>query len=242
MFITMNLTIPLPDEGKCLLKNGQKVDFDTPFFEIKKDLEKEIGLTEKLKVPPKKIFKYLKKFVGDQVAKDEIIAVKKTFFSDIKYASEYQGIITEVNHEKGIIILKIQDEKEIVKKCYFKGEVKEVKKNAVLLEIKEKEEFSLKKCALTTGGEIIYLKEIGSETTSELEGKIVVIKEISDINLSKIEVLGAKGVVTLMKPLETKSDLPFFQLKNEDSFEMIVKHQFPSCLTDTVTSRIIFYR
>ena len=238
----MNLTIVLPDEEKCLLKNNQKVDFDTPFVEVKKELNKEIMLADKLKIPPHKIFNFLKKFVGDKVNKDEVIAFKKGLFSDNKYVSEYQGIITEVDHEKGKITLKIQDSKDIVKNCFFKGEVKEIKKNTILLEIKNKEEFSLTKAPVLTGGELIYLDQITNETSNELERKIIVIESITEINLSKVEVLGAKGIVTLMKVPEKGSSLPFFQIKNPQDFLKINKLKFPYCITDCNSSKIILYQ
>ncbi len=238
----MELIIPLPEEGKCLLKTGQKVDFNTPFIEIKKEVEKEILISEKLNVPSKKIFSYLKKFVGDQVKKDEIIAVKKGIFSDSKYVSEYQGIITEVDHEKGKIKLKIQDEKELVTNCYFKGEVKEVKKNVLILEVKQQREYSLKKCRLATGGEVVYLPKITSETSTELEGKIVALETINDTNLSKMEVLGVKGIISPMKTPEKAIDLPFFQIKDEPSFKIIFEAKYPYCLTNANSGKIIFYK
>jgi hypothetical protein len=238
----MNLIIPLPEEGKCLLKAGQKVDFNTPFVEIKKEIEKEILLAEKLNVPAKKIFNYLKKFVGDQVNKDEIIAVKKGVFSDSKYIAEYQGIITEVDHEKGRITIKIQDEKDMIINCYFNGSIQEIKKTSLILEVKQKQEYTLKKCTRTTGGEIVYLNEISNETTTELEDKIIAIEEISDINLSKMDVLGVKGIISPMKAPEKETDLPFFQIKDAPSFKIIREAKFPYCLTEVSSSKIIFYK
>lgn len=242
MSITMQLIIPLPEEGKCLLKNGQKVDFDTPFIEIKKEVEKEVIISEKLKVPAKKIFSYLKKFVGDQVEKDELVAIKKGFFSDSKYLSEFRGTITEIDHEMGKIKIKIQDEKDLVSQCFFKGEVKEIKKNSVFLEIKEQQEYSIKNFPSTTGGEVVYLQEITNKTAVDLEGKIVALETISDINLSKIEVLGTKGIITPMKMPEKEIGLPFFQIKDKPSFQIIFEAKFPYCLVVANSSKIIFYK
>ncbi len=73
----MNLSFSLPQNSTCLLKVGQKVDFETPFFAGRKSEDVTILIAEKMGIPPAKIFTYLKKFVGDTVKKGDILAAKK---------------------------------------------------------------------------------------------------------------------------------------------------------------------
>jgi len=238
----MLINIALPLEGKCLLKKGQRVDFSTPFLELNKEKEKEIFLAEKLNIPAKDIFKHLKKFVGDKVKKNELLAVKTGLFSTQKYFCQEPGIITEINHEKGTVKIKTQSEEELIINCYFQGEVKEIKKELLVLAVNKSQEYSLNKCSVNTGGKTIYLHQLSNETATELENKIVILKKINELALNKIEVLGAKGVVSPLPFVNEKSLLPFFQIKDLSTFDLIFNAQFPYCLTQTVFSKIIFYQ
>jgi len=60
----MLIIIPLSISDHCLLKEGQTVDFDTPFLQKRIEEEVNISISKNLNVPPQKIFHYLKKFVG----------------------------------------------------------------------------------------------------------------------------------------------------------------------------------
>ena len=52
----MLITIPLSISDHCLLKEGQDVDFDTPFLQKKVEQEINISIAKNLSVPPEKFF------------------------------------------------------------------------------------------------------------------------------------------------------------------------------------------
>ncbi|MDO8741813.1 MAG: hypothetical protein Q7J11_01565, partial [Candidatus Roizmanbacteria bacterium] len=99
----MLISVPISTADHCLLKEGQQVDFDTPFLEKKVEEEINISIAKNLGVSPQKIFHYLKKFVGESIEKNETIAINKGIFTSKKIVSKYAGQIKEINHSDGSI-------------------------------------------------------------------------------------------------------------------------------------------
>ena len=125
----MLITVPLTITDHCLLKEGQDIDFETPFLKKKTESEVSISIAKNLNVSPQKIFHYLKKFVGETIEKDETLAVNKGIFSTKKIISKYSGLIKEINHSDGTITILSQEETENTVNSFFNGKVNKIKKN-----------------------------------------------------------------------------------------------------------------
>src|SRR3989344_7443649 len=127
----MNITVSIPDGVKCLLKTGQKVEFSTPFLENKVINDITIPVAKKLNIASDKIFNYLKKFVGDSIGNNEIIAEKKGLIGRSKIISNSPGIIKEINHYTGEIIVSYPTSQKDQLLAFFKGEVSGIDKKKV---------------------------------------------------------------------------------------------------------------
>lgn len=239
----MTLAISLPEDYHLLVKTGQTVDFDTPFAEKKTVSEIHISVSTKLDIPPVKIFNYLKKFVGDDVKKNEILAVKKSFFSTKKVISDNQGKIKEVDHNTGEIVITTAGNKKNIILSWIKGEITDIKKNRVSIKVKESREFPLRKTTGDFGQEVFYLKnkDFQPSFTQELSGKILFGESLTSYLQSKTEALGINGYVTLAT-LPEESELPYAYLKSTDDVNQIFSLNFPYCLVDSKSSKITFYR
>src|SRR5690348_13796047 len=101
--MTIAFTVPL--ESDILIKKGQEVDFDTPFVKAAETQTIEIDLAKKLSTAPKNIFQHLKKFVGEAINKGDLIAQSSSLLSSKSYYSEQQGVIKEIDHNRGVIII-----------------------------------------------------------------------------------------------------------------------------------------
>jgi len=124
----MQIIVPLTDTDHCILKEGQDVDFETPFLQKKTEEEVNISIAKNLNVSPEKIFHFLKKFVGETIEKDETIALNKGIFTTKKIVSKYSGLIKEINHSDGSITILSKSETENTINSYFKGKVNRIKK------------------------------------------------------------------------------------------------------------------
>lgn len=237
----MILIIPIPEESKCLLKVGQKVTFDTPFLEKKTATDIHVPLAKTLGIPPSKIFRYLKKFVGDHIEKGETLANKKTFLSTRTILCEHAGTIKEINHTEGAMVISVFEGKKNSIPAYFTGEVVEMKKNELSLKVNEAKEYASKTAGTDFGAETFFLKDTSTQLTDiEVQNKILVCESLSSYAQSKTEALGVKGFISVKDPSDAVT-VPYAILKNADDLKKIFHSHFPYCLVDKKNSRIYFY-
>lgn len=244
----MLITISNPYKKNLLIKAGQKVDFDTPLANINSREQIKIFIAQKLGIAPKKIFAYLKKFVGDSIKKDEILAQKKTLLTQHTYKSQCDGIIKEVNHEEGIVIIDSISSKESIVHCFFKGEIVKTDMNTIELKVKNGTDFLLKQIvlpegiyAMELGGSIVCVEKIDSTVNEEcIQNKFVVIPQISSYEQAKIEALGAFGFITAHR-LKEASYIPSALLKNASDIKAMQEHAYSNCIINRKESKIYVY-
>lgn len=237
----MLITIPLSVSDHCLLKEGQTVDFDTPFLQKKTEEEVSISIAKNLNVSPQKIFHYLKKFVGETVEKNETIAINKGIFTTKKIISNHSGLIKEINHTDGTIIILSKSETENTVNSYFKGKVNKIKKNELAIEVGKCEEYPGKNINQNFGGKSFYLDDSPNLNSENLFNSIVVCDNISSYYKVKAEALGCQGFLSLSKMTED-TETSFAQLKNINDYKKIVKTKFPYCTILSNSSSIYFYQ
>lgn len=237
----MIINIQIDEKSNYLIKEGDKVDFETPFREKFSQSTITIDIAKKLDIDPSKIFRYLKKLVGEEIKKNQIIALKHSLLKSIKIISEYDGHIKEVDHNTGKITLNIDRNEKSIEKCFFKGKIKSIKNNEVKIEVNKGNEYSLKIALNNFGGEVLYLKNEDNLYSSNVSKKIVIIDSISDYFQTKAEALGARGFVTLIK-LSDPTELNQALIKNIDDIKKIIKDNYPYCIINRQDNKIIFYQ
>ncbi|OGK42521.1 hypothetical protein A3A46_01380 [Candidatus Roizmanbacteria bacterium RIFCSPLOWO2_01_FULL_37_13] len=238
----MILTISIPDDAKSLLKSGQKVHFGDPFLEDHIRYEITVEVSKKLRIHSDKIFKYLKKFVGDPVNKGELLAEKKGLIKTHTIISEYTGLIKEINHYEGNVIISTSKSQGNQVKAFFKGEVVEIIKNQLKIKVEETHEFNLKQASKNFGGQTIYLKDSSKPIfATQTASRIMVIESINAYLKAKAEALGISGFVTLKNPPQDSS-LPKAQIKSIEDYKKIIHLNLPYCLIDKQFSKIYFYK
>lgn len=238
----MIVDINIPQQSRCIVKPGNKIEFGTPFLEKRTDQYLDINISKELLIKPNKIFQSLKKFVGDEVKKNELIAQKEELFGRKKFLSPVDGIIKEIDHQQGKITIIIDQKSNQVINSYFKGKVISVQKNILKLDVGKGEEFRLKKSNEDFGDETVYLEpnNLYQITTITVNKKVVVCNLVNELILAKIEALGARGYVTITNSLE--NNFPVALLKNSSDFKTIYTNKFPYCLVDKQSSKIYFYQ
>ncbi len=239
----MPIIFSVPVKDKLLIKSGQEIDFTTPLFKKGEQEEKVVPLSELLKIAPQKIFLHLKKFVGEDLSRGDLVAEKKGFLDKKQYLSEYDGVLKEVDHEKGNLIVTTHTTTKQVKHAYFKGKVEDVKKNEITLSTKEVKKFSAKEVSTDFGGEVLFTDEesLANLSPEAVKNKVIVIESIKPYNQSKLEVMGAVGFVSAQN-LQDSTPPPFARVKDEDDWNDIKKVKLPYCLVDKKTGMIYFYQ
>ncbi len=232
----MILEIPVDPEKKLAIKIGEKVDFTTPLYKNKEKSEERIEVAEILSIHPKKIFSHLKKNVGDSIVAGDLLAEKKSFFSDKKITSHIEGVITEIDHIEGIVLIETQ--KELASECcWFAGHVVDVSKKQVQIKIGRHKEFDAKFVEKDFGGMVWLLLE---ESFSSPENPVGIAEKATEYEVAKLEALGGRGLITSYK-YEGMTALPKAEFKLKDSYKEAASKQFSCCFARAINSTIILY-
>ncbi|EKE13986.1 MAG: hypothetical protein ACD_12C00724G0008 [uncultured bacterium] len=237
----MLINIPLSVSDHCLLKEGQTVDFETPFLQKKVEEEINISIAKNLSVPPEKIFHYLKKFVGESIEKNEIIALNKGVFTTKKIVSKYSGLIKEIDHSNGSITILSKTEIENTVNSYFKGTVNKIRKNELIIEVNKGEQFPVKNASKNFGGKTFYSERNYDLKTENVFNSIVVCENITSYYKAKAEALGCQGFLSLTK-LSEETGAFYAQLKNINDYKKIIKIKFAYCTILSNSSTIYLYQ
>lgn len=237
----MVISFIIPEKAKLLVKAGQSLEVGVPLYEQFAQKEVKISIAQKLHIAPHTIFKHLKKFVGDEIKKDELLAEKKSLFSRVAYRCEFGGTIKEINHTDGAILLSINTEDEIVFRSPVQGEIVELSKKEIQVKIQKAKEYDTKEIQGKMGGKSVYLLGENDVVSEEIiDGSIVVAEKLTGYIQMKLEALGVTGFV-LSRHLTEQTAVPLAVLKTIPDFEAIQKNKSPYCFIDEASGKIVFY-
>lgn len=232
----MLIDVPVDPEKKLAIKVGEKVDFNTALYVNKEKKQERIELAELLSIHPKKIFHHLKKNVGDSVVTGDLLAEKKSFFSDKKIHSHIEGVITEVDHIDGVVLIETQKETN-AEFCWFAGHVVEVSKKKIQIKLGKHKELQAKYVEKDFGGMIWLPLQSPLDTPDYPVG---VMEIASEYEVAKLEALGGRGLITSAK-YEGATSLPKAEFKLKDSYKEVESGQFSCCFAQVQHSTIILY-
>ncbi len=241
---TVEIEIKIPSHSDLLIKEGESVNLSSPLFKKTKKSLKTISLAKVLHIKPKKIFKHLTHFVGDEVKKGEVIAIKKGFFSTQKIRAEEDGVIKEINHETGEIVLEREEGKEkTVVYSPVKGKVINIQKNKVIIALNGAHIFPLKKAGKDIGGKIVVKEEIPyGEDLSELQGNILVTPSLTQYLITKLDTIGARGAITLeAEGGDDDTNVEINIIKKRDDFKKILGYNQSYCFINSQKKELYIY-
>lgn len=237
----MIITLPLPEKAKPLIKPGQVLDVGAPLYEESARKEIKIPIAQKLHIAPHTIFNHLKKFVGDEIDKGELLAEKKSLFTTAYCRSEFTGVIKEINHTEGVVLLAIRTEDDIKYLSPLQGSVEEVSKKEIKIKINKAKEYETKEVSGRMGGRSVYIQSEYDVISEEMvNGAIIIAEKLTSYSQMKHEALGAVGFV-LSRHLVEIASTPHAVVKTIQDFEAIQKNKSPYCFIDEVSGKIVFY-
>jgi len=231
----MTVFVTIDSSKEIGIHAGDTVNFSTPLYKVHKKAEQRIEIAEVLSINPQQIFSHIKKAVGDSVALGELIAEKKSLFNSKQIFAEMEGVIKEIDHIEGIILIetKLTEKPEY---CWFAGEVVSVTKRHVELKIGKHHSFPVKNLQNNFGGETYFFKS--DETIPKRP--VGIAREMNTYDVAKLEALNGAGFITISEYKE-QTDLPYAQFKTTTDFDEVTDNHFSYCLTQSEHSTIIFY-
>ncbi len=211
--------LPIVSSFKTIVKEGEKITPKTPIFIKKKEKSEEVlPLSNLLSVSPSKIAKYLKKKIGEEISKGEVLAQKRGFFSSLNVKSPINGKIKEIDIKKGTLSISFQEEDENKVYLPVSGHVSRVTSEAVELEVMGQVVTGQKGEGEDILGTFVFFKkeEVGLfDIDIDIEPSIIFCHTTNIDAIIKAEALGVNGVI-LVKPLKG-IDLPYILVDEKTS-------------------------
>lgn len=237
----MKVPVKIPENSDILIQTGQKVDFSTPFLQKKGRKKIEVPLARTLNFNPDKIFVILKKVIGDKVQKGELLAENKSFLSTKQYYAEADGMIVEVNHHNGSILLEIDTDDSHVINCFFSGEVHAIHDDHIELSVNKMQKFeTLEPVNHYGGAQVFYLSNQAQCAEEDVENKYVCTTVIDPLAHIKIEAFGAQGYITDTKK-DVSGSIKQIVLQNPEDFHDINQNKYPYCIVGLDNASIFLY-
>ncbi len=237
----MKVPVKIPQSADILIKKGQKVDFTTPLLRRKDNKRVQIPLAEVMRFAPDKIFLKVKKTIGDKIQKGDLLAEEKSFMSAKRYVSQVEGVLKEINHVLGILIIEQEsdDSSEIL--CYFQGEVEAINDGYIELKVQDAHKAQSQDPIEFMGAEMYYTSIEGIPfSEDDIKGKGVFALSFNPMDHSKVEALGAQALI-LEKKLETGGSIAQIVLLTPQDVEIIHKKKYPFFIVGPEPNTLYFY-
>ncbi len=238
----MTISFSISVLGTLQLTAGQNVDFETPLVQTVAREGFRLEIAQELGIPNDKIFMHLSKIVGDTVEANEILATKKSTFGSKQISSPKQGIIKQIDHETGSLMIETLSESSNTSLSYFKGTVKEVNDSVVTLEVKSFDKYALKDVVGDFGGEIMYIDEqhLTDLTEDDLDNKVIFTESIRPAEAVRLDVLGVRGIVT-KEDIKEKEGLNSAELEDKKTWHEVANSKHTHCIIDKKNSTMYLY-
>ena len=198
--------ITVPKNAEVVAKIGDNIDFDEPLFRLFETKETVVSVSDFLRIPGDKIYPYLKKLIGDEVVKGEVIAEKKALTGSKKIDSPVNGKISRIDHNSGEVFIAVEAEINSVNEqqidSFFKGKITsyDEKDSSLTIELHNTINMNLKQCSSDGGGKVFYFLDESVYFTAsqdDINDKVVVIESLKTHIKAKCEALGAKGFICI---------------------------------------------
>lgn len=194
------LRFPLKINSKIIIKEGDVVNKGTILAIFDNDNpDLEIELSKILNVKAKNVFQYLKKRPSDYVFKGELIAEKKSFLNTISIKSPIKGKLKQIDLIRGTIQLSPIEKINSKLSSPVDAKIKLITKDFIEVEIKAMKLDGTDGVGGDVIGEFLNIhKKFKSnfEIGSEVEDKIVLIANLREDIVAKLDTLGAKGIIS----------------------------------------------
>ena len=209
------VSISISEEAEILVKIGEEVSEGSLLAQKCNKRRETVSLCQIFKVPAEKIKKFIKKNEGDKVGLGEILAVKRSLFSQLLVKSPMEGKIEEVNIYRGSVTIACDQEKRKVASP-VSGKVKEIGKDKIVIEFSGRIFEGKKGEGKAKAGLLSFLSQGSLDSlnlSGEIRGKIILGEAISKTGLAKAEALDVSGLVLGEEP--PALSLPFLIFEKE---------------------------
>lgn len=236
----MLVPVKIPQNVEMLIEAGQRVDFTTPLLKTRGKKTLQIPIADIMRFAPDKIFLKLTKTIGDRIQQGDLLAEDKSMFGSKRYFSQIDGVLKEINHLAGSLVIEQDGGEASLKHCFFTGEVDAIYDGYLDLKVKSAHKIETKEPVEYVGAEIFYSPAEGALfVEDDINGKCIVTSELNPMDHSKIEALGARGIISVRK--FPSLALTQIIVHKPDDFETILSKRYPFVIVGPEENTLYFY-
>lgn len=229
------------------MNTGDKITFDTVIAESSKapPISHVIPIAEILKFKSDKIFKHLKKNIGDKIYKGDLLASKDGVMSTKKYLADTDGMLTGVNHHTGEITLEEGTNASVhaTIPALAEGVVGTIDTTTLQCKVGKVLSIDLKDVVDTRfGGRTIVTdnEHAVALTLPQVQGAIIIAPDFSGYVLSKLAALGASRIIT-PKDISSTTTIDCV-IQNPEDIQSIIDFAPAAVYANAAEKCLIFYR
>jgi len=241
----MTIMLSIPKNAHLTKKKSELITFSESLYDVPKTSSVIVNLVDKLKIKPEQIFQFLQKVIGENVQKGDVLAKKKGLLSTQKATSPETGIIREVRHTTGEIVIQTASTKNsTLQKSTLRlsGTIANVGDEYVEIEIANAQSYDVKKATQDCASSLFYFEDEGLYFTvdaDKLRQSIVVIETLKSHIAAKCEALGVVGFICC-KDADNSVDLPTATI-SQDDYKKLITHQKSHGVFSTIASKLLVY-
>jgi len=238
----MKIKVKIPESADLLIKPGQKVDFKTPLARNASTRNVSIPLAQLMHFEPTTIFRHLKKLIGEEIRKGDVLAEHKTLLTTKKYLNEVPGILREIDHDTGSVILEQASDAFESICCFFTGEIDGIYDGFLDLTVEDSHLAALQEKVPYLGAQVFYPHtDLSAVSDEDIDGFCVFLPKVNPFDSVKMEALGARGlIVTTKNPNITT--IRQIILRDIKDFSHVGEKQYPYILVGHEPKTVLFYR
>lgn len=218
----VTVTYAIAKDARVLVSVGDEINPQTPVFQLStKGKTEVIPVASILRIKEGLITRYLKKREGVKITAGEVLAEKKSLLSTSVIKSPVSGILKEIDLKKGTLTLVANVEKSHKITLPVQGRISKITSGHLEIEIEGKSFKGELGKGEETIGELLFLAggKIGVlDIKDDVEGYVVACKTLLPETATKLEVLGAVGLISGKRVPET--ELPWV-IVTEEIFDHI---------------------
>lgn len=224
------------------LTEHQKVDLNTILAHTTQSEGFRLRIAEELGIPNDKIFLHMTKIVGDTIESNEIIATKKSPFGAKQVAAPRSGVIKEIDHESGSLVVETSTSTSSVVLSWFEGEVAAYDNDVVTLNVAASIQVDVTDVTHDFGGKILSIEgeRLRELTEDEVANTVVFVPTVHPADVVRLDVLGARGIVT-REDIKEKEDIASAQLTRGAQWDSLTDKAFTHCVIDKKNSTMYLY-
>ncbi len=220
----------------------QRVDLQTILAHTTQSEGFRLQVAQELGIPNDKIFLHMSKIVGDTVESNEILATRKSAFGSKQIASPLRGIIKEIDHETGSLVIETSTSTSNVLLSWFVGKIERSTDDSVTLAVQRAEQRAVKDVTTDFGGTILTIKEeqLRELTEEQVADAVIFVPTLHPAEMVRLDVLGARGIVT-RDNMKEKDDIASAQLATPSDWDTLTMNEFTHCIVDKKNSTMYLY-